>query len=99
VEDAQGRFDWAVLDAEVHEFDAAAISRLKKISRSDIAIGGAELAGQAMAKGLVDECQLFVGPVIVGGGKRALPADIHADLVLLEERRFRNGVVYLSYRL
>ncbi len=81
------------------EFDAAAIRRLKESSRSDIAIGGAELAGQAIAERLVDECQLFFGPDLVGGGKRALPAGIHADLELLDERRFRSGVVYLHYRL
>ena len=80
------------------EFDAAAIKRLKESSRSDIAIGGAELAGQAIAEGLVDECHLLLGPVVVGGGKRALPAGVHADLELLDERRFRNGVVYLRYR-
>jgi dihydrofolate reductase len=81
------------------EFDAAAIRRLKERSRSDISIGGAELAGQAIAEELVDECHLFLGPVIVGGGKRALPAGVHAELELLDERRFRNGVVYLQYRL
>jgi dihydrofolate reductase len=81
------------------EFDPVAIKRLKENSRSDIAIGGAELAGQAIAEGLVDECQLFLGPVLVGGGKRALPAGVHAELELLDERRFRNGVAYLHYRL
>lgn len=81
------------------DFDAAPIRRLKETSRSDIAIGGADLAGQAIAEGLVDECHLLVGPVLVGGGKAALPAGVHARLDLLEERRFRNGVVYLHYRL
>ena len=81
------------------EFDASAIRRLKESSRSDITIGGAELAGRAIAEGLVDECQLFLGPVLVGGGKRALPAGVHAELELLEEHRFRSGVVYLHYRL
>jgi dihydrofolate reductase len=81
------------------EFDAAAIKQLKERSRSDITIGGAELAGQAIAEGLVDECHLFLGPVLVGGGKRALPADVYAELELLDERRFRSGVVYLHYRL
>ena len=81
------------------EFDAEAIGRLKETSRSDIAIGGAELAGQAIAEGLVDECHLFLGPVLVGGGKRALPAGVHAELELLDERRFRSGVVYLRYGL
>jgi dihydrofolate reductase len=81
------------------EFDVAAIRRLKESSLSDISIGGAELAGQAIAEGLVDECHLFLGPVLVGGGKRALPAGIHAELELVDERRFRGGVVYLRYRL
>jgi len=81
------------------EFDAAAIRRLKESSRSDITIGGAELAGLAIAQGLVDECRLFLGPVLVGGGKRALPAGVHVELELLDERRFRSGVVYLRYRV
>ncbi len=80
------------------EFDTAAVKRLKESSQSDIAIGGAELAGQAIAEGLVDECRLFLGPVLVGGGKRALPVGVHAELELLDERRFRSGVVYLRYR-
>jgi dihydrofolate reductase len=81
------------------EFDAAAIRQLKGDSRSDISIGGAELAGLAIAERLVDECHLFLGPVLVGVGKRALPAGVHAELELLDERRFRSGVVYLRYRL
>jgi dihydrofolate reductase len=79
-------------------FDATAIRQLKESSRSDITIGGAELAGQAIAEGLVDERHLFLGPLLVGGGKRALPAGIHAELELLDERRFRNGVVHLHFR-
>ena len=81
------------------ELDAAAIRRLKESSRSDITIGGAELAGRAIAEGLVDECHLFLGPVLVGGGRHALPAGVHAQLELLDERRFRSGVVYLRYRV
>jgi dihydrofolate reductase len=80
------------------EFDAAAIRRLKESSHSDITIGGAELAGQAIAEGLVDECHLFLGPVLAGGGKRALPAGVHTTVKLLDERRFDNGAVYLRYR-
>jgi dihydrofolate reductase len=80
-------------------FDPAAIERLKEDSPSDISIGGAELAAQAIAEGLVDECHLFLGPVIVGGGKRALPAGVRAGLELLDERRFGSGVVYLRYRV
>jgi deazaflavin-dependent oxidoreductase (nitroreductase family) len=81
------------------EFNPDAIRRLKESSRSDITIGGAELAGQAIAEGLVDECQLLLGPILVGAGKRALPANVHAELELSDERRFRSGVIYLHYRL
>jgi len=81
------------------ELDAAAIEQLKESARSDISIGGAELAGQAIAVGLVDECHLVLVPVLVGRGKRALPAGVRAELELLDERRFRSGVVYLRYRV
>jgi len=60
--------------------------------------GGAELAGQAIAAGLVDELQLLLVPVLVGGGKRALPNDVRARLELLDERRFQSGAVFLRYR-
>ncbi len=81
------------------EFSPAAVRELKSASGADMTIGGAELAGQAIAAGLVDECRLFVNPVVVGGGKRALPDHVHADLDLLNERRFKSGVVYLQYRI
>jgi dihydrofolate reductase len=81
------------------EFNASAVRLLKEYSASDISVGGAELAGQAMAAGLVDELHLFLGPVVVGGGKRALPDDVQVQLDLLAERRFRNGVIYLHYRV
>ena len=79
--------------------DPEAIRRLKESSQADITIGGAELAGQAMRAGLVDECHLLLNPVVVGGGKRALPDDFGARLELLGERRFGGGVVHLHYRL
>jgi dihydrofolate reductase len=82
-----------------HDFDAAAVARLKDSAASDISVGGAELAGQALAAGLVDECHLLLHPVIVGAGKRALPDGVRARLELLEERRFANGVVHLGYRV
>jgi dihydrofolate reductase len=80
-------------------FDPDGIRRLKETSEADITIGGAELAGQAIAAGLLDECHLFLGPVMVGGGKRALPDNIRAQLELLDERRFQRGVVHLRYRM
>ena len=81
------------------EFDPEAIRRLKESSAADITVGGPELAGQAIAAGLVDECQLFLAPIVVGGGKRALPENVHLPLELLDERRFDSGVVYLRYGL
>ena len=81
------------------EFDRDAVRQLKESSRADIGIGGAELAGQALGAGLVDECHLFLCPIVVGGGKRALPDNVHAELDLLEERRFGNDVVHLHYRV
>jgi dihydrofolate reductase len=81
------------------DFDPAAIRRLKESSAGDISVGGAELAGQAMAAGLVDECHLFLCPIIVGGGKGALPGGLRARLELLAERRFRGGVVHLRYAM
>ena len=79
--------------------DPESVRRLKETSKADITIGGAELAGQALALGLVDECHLFLGPIVVGGGKRALPNELRAQLELLDERRFANGVIYLRYRV
>ena len=79
------------------DFDPAVLRRLKQTSASDITVAGAELAGQALAAGLVDECHLVVVPTIVGGGKPALPHDVRVGLELLDERRFRNGVVHLHY--
>ena len=80
------------------EFDPAAVRRLKERASADVTIGGAELGGRAIAEGLVDECHLVLVPVLVGGGKRALPAGVRADLELVDERRFASGVVYLRYR-
>ena len=81
------------------EFDRDVVRRLKQSSGADISVGGAELAGQAIGAGLVDECHLFLWPIVVGGGKRALPDKVRAPLELLDERRFQNGVVHLHYRV
>ena len=81
------------------DFEPAAIKRLKDSADSDITVGGALLASQAMAAGLVDECHLFLHPVIVGGGKRALPDAVRVHLDLLDERSFLSGVVHLHYRV
>jgi dihydrofolate reductase len=79
-------------------FDAEAIRRTKAEAGSDLTVGGPELAAQALAAGLVDECHLYVAPIVIGGGKRSLPSDVRLYLELLDERRFGNGTVYLRYR-
>ena len=80
-------------------FDVEAIRTLKRESEHDITIGGAELAGLALEADLVDECQLFLNPVIVGGGKPAFRAALRRNLELLETRRFGTGVIHLRYRI
>jgi dihydrofolate reductase len=80
-------------------FDPGPVHDLKAAARSDLIVGGPNLAAQAVKAGLVDECRLFIWPVLLGGGKPALATDTRAELELLDERRFSNGVVHLRYRL
>jgi dihydrofolate reductase len=80
------------------DFDPEAVRALKASAERDLTIGGAELAGVALRAGVVDEIQLFLNPVVVGGGKQALPDGVRAGLELLDEQRFGSGVVYLRYR-
>ena len=79
------------------DFDRDTIEKLKRESTQDITVGGATLAGLALEAGLVDECHLFVHPVVLGGGKPAFAAGLRRNLQLLETRRFDTGVVYLHY--
>ena len=80
-------------------FEPEAIRRLKTAATRDLSIGGPELAGQAFKAGLVDECRLFLMPVVVGGGKRCLPTDVRLPLELIGERRFESGAVHVHYRI
>jgi len=79
-------------------FDPDAIRRMKASAGRDITVGGPDLAAQAIKAGLVDECHLFVAPIVVGGGKPSLPDNVRLRLELLDERRFGNGMVHLRYR-
>jgi dihydrofolate reductase len=83
----------------VREFDSVAIQQMKADASRDIAVSGPTLAGQALKLDLVDECHLFLSPIVVGGGTPALPDNVRIELELLDERRFGNGVVYLHYRV
>jgi dihydrofolate reductase len=80
------------------DFDPDSIQQLKARTERDIGVGGAELAGEAIKAGLVDEIIQFVTPVVVGGGNYWLPKQTRVNLDLLDERRFESGVVYLRYR-
>jgi dihydrofolate reductase len=81
------------------ETDPASVRDMKASATSDLTVGGAHLAAHALKAGLVDECHLFIRPVLVGGGKPALPSATRAELELLDDRRLGNGVVYLRYRI
>ena len=80
-------------------FDAASVRDMKATAAGDLMVGGAQLAAQAFREGLVDECHLFIRPVILGGGKPGLPSGERIDLELLESRQVGEGVSYLRYRV
>ena len=79
-------------------FDPESVRAIKATAVHDISVGGPHLAAEAIATGLVDECHLLLTPVVVGGGNRSLPADVHVKLELLDVNRFGGGVVHLHYR-
>ncbi len=82
-----------------HAFDLNAIREMKATLKRDITVSGSNLAAQAFRAALVDEFQLFLTPIVLGGGKPSLPADVHLECELLHERRFSSGVVFLHYRV
>lgn len=79
-------------------FDPEDVRGMKEQAERDLSVGGPDLAAQAFKAGLIDECHLFVAPIVVGGGTRSLPDNVRVKLELLDERRFGNGIVYLHYR-
>jgi dihydrofolate reductase len=81
------------------DFDPEAVRQMKARADRDLGIGGPDLAAQAFRAGLVDECHLFLAPVVVGGGSRSLPGDVRLNLELLDQRRFGGGMVHLRYRI
>jgi dihydrofolate reductase len=80
-----------------HDFGIEEVRRQKSSADTDLAIGGAELGGQALTAGLVDELHLYLAPLTVGGGKPALPAGLGVALDLRDERRFASGFVHVRY--
>jgi dihydrofolate reductase len=80
------------------DFDPEAVRQMKAAVARDITVGGPHLAAQAIGAGLVDELQLFVAPVVVGGGTAFLPDNVQLRLDLIDEHRFGGGVIHLRYR-
>jgi len=78
-------------------FDPEAVRQMKASATRDISVGGPDLAAQAIKAGLVDECHLFIAPIMVGGGKQSLPG-VRMNCELLDVRGFGNGVVHLHFR-
>ena len=79
------------------KFDPDVVRQLKADASHDITVNGPELAAHALRAGLVDELQMIVFPLVLGAGKRFFPDRVRLKLELLDERRFRNGVVVLRY--
>jgi dihydrofolate reductase len=80
------------------DFDPEAVRKMKAAATRDITVGGPHLAAQAFHAGLVDELQLLVAPIVIGGGNRSLPEGLRVKLELIDQRRFKSGVVHLRYR-
>ena len=80
-------------------FDPEAVRRLKDSADGDLTVGGPNLAAHAFRAGLVDECHLFIHPVVLGGGTPSLSGGVRAQLELVDERRFDGGVVYVRHRI
>lgn len=88
---------WTPRTRLVREFDPADVEELKRSADRDISVSGPDLASHAFRAGLVDEVHLFLFPVVVGGGKSALPRDQRIDLELLDQRGFGGGVVHMHH--
>lgn len=82
-----------------NDFDPDAVRALRSAADRDLIVGGPTLAAQAFGAGLVDEVDLFVWPIVLGGQKPALPHDGRIDLELIDHQRFDSGVVRLHYRV
>lgn len=81
-------------------FDVDGIREMKLRAAHDLVISGHELAAYAFRAGLVDEIQLFIAPIILGGGKKSLSDGVRLGLELVDERRFKgSGIVHLHYRV
>lgn len=79
------------------DFEPAEVRRLVDQAPGDVSIGGPDLAAQALRAGIVDVLELYVNPVVIGGGTPWLPSGVRLDLRLVEQHQFACGVVHLAY--
>jgi dihydrofolate reductase len=78
---------------------AEEVAKLKEQPGKDLSVGGAGLASTCMRLGLIDECRLFVSPVVLGGGTPYFPPlDERINLELVETRTFGSRVIYVRYQ-
>ncbi|CAM3194261.1 dihydrofolate reductase family protein [Stackebrandtia soli] len=80
-------------------FDVEAVRRLVSKLPHPASISGPGLARHALLAGLVDELRVYVVPMIIGGGTKALPDGLRLKLRLDIERHFDNGTVYMRYKV
>jgi dihydrofolate reductase len=78
-------------------FEPETVQRVKASSTRDLAVSGPALSAHAFKAGLIDVCYLFIAPILVGDGNSAFPSGIHLEPTLQDERRFRNGMLYLHH--
>jgi dihydrofolate reductase len=78
-------------------FEPAAVRALKDAADADLSVGGATLGASALRAGLVDECRVYLAPVVVGGGTPWLPDGLRLRLRLLDEQRFAGDMIHLRY--
>jgi dihydrofolate reductase len=81
------------------DFDPTVVRQMIASAERDITVGGPNLAHHAFKAGLVDECHLYLVPVLVGGGKHCLPGNVRLNLELLNVRHFARGMVHLRYHV
>lgn len=78
-------------------FDPEVVRALKADLSGDLTVSGPGLAAHALRARLVDEIQVYVAPVVIGGGASYLPDDVRLTLDLRDERRFGDGMIHLRY--
>ena len=75
----------------------AAVGELRARVGGDVLVAGAGLAGSLSRLGLIDEYQLFMQPVVLGGGKPFFEAGNPLELETLGTQSLPEGVVLLRY--